>query len=150
MSLQNLNFAQQTKPIEKDNLKNDSTFVMTKSPMGAVLRSAVLPGWGQIYNESYIKAPIIWGIFGGLAAAWIFNNNRYKENRDLFIQTGIEKYRKSRTFYKDQRDQVTIYIGLTYLLNLIDAYVDASLFDFSVEENQITNQTQLSLRIKLN
>lgn len=150
MSLQNLNFAQYTKPKKSDNPKNDSVFVMTKSPLGAVLRSAVLPGWGQIYNESYIKAPIIWGIIGGLAAGWIHNNNKFKENRDLFIQTGIEQFRTLRTFYQDQRDLVSIYIGLTYLLNLIDAYVDASLFDFSVEENQITNQTQLSLRIKLN
>jgi len=148
--MQNLNYAQQTNPAESDNPKNDSLFVMKKSPMGAVLRSAILPGWGQIYNESYIKAPIVWGIFGGLAAAWIFNNNKFKENRDLFIQTENERFRTLRTFYQDQRDLVTIYIGLTYLLNLIDAYVDAQLFDFSVEENRVTNQPQLSIRIKLN
>ncbi len=136
---------------DKTNNKNlDSTFVMTKSPLGAVLRSAVLPGWGQIYNESYIKAPIIWGIFGGLAVAWIRNNNKYVENRDLFIRTGNENFRRLRGFYRDQRDLVSIYIGLTYLLNIIDAYVDAQLFDFSVEENSITKQPQLSLRIKLN
>ena len=148
--MQNFNYAQQTQTDESDNPKNDSLFVMTKSPMGAVLRSAILPGWGQIYNESYIKAPIVWGIFGGLAAVWIFNNNKYKENGDLFIQTGIEQFRTLRSFYRDQRDLVSIYVGLTYLLNLIDAYVDAQLFDFSIEENRVTNQTQLSIRIKLN
>ncbi|HED08391.1 MAG TPA: hypothetical protein ENI57_09775, partial [Ignavibacteria bacterium] len=62
--MQNFNYAQQTDTAEQGKSKNDSVFVMTKSPMGAVLRSAILPGWGQIYNESYIKAPIIWGIFG--------------------------------------------------------------------------------------
>ena len=148
--MQNFIFAQQTQPDDSDEPRNDSLFVMTKSPMGAVLRSAILPGWGQIYNESYLKAPIIWGIFGGLAAGWINNNNKYKENRDLFIQTGIEQFRTLRGFYRDQRDLISIYVGLTYLLNLIDAYVDAQLFDFSVEENQITNQTQLSIRIRLN
>ncbi len=148
--MQNFNYAQQTDTAEQGKSKNDSVFVMTKSPMGAVLRSAILPGWGQIYNESYIKAPIIWGIFGGLAVAWIFNNNRYKDNRELFIQTGTERFRTLRRFYRDQRDQVTIYIGLTYLLNLVDAYVDAELFDFSVEKNRVTDQTQLTVRIKLN
>ena len=148
--MHNFNYAQQTKPAETDNPQNDSLFVMTKSPLGAVLRSAVLPGWGQIYNESYIKAPIVWGILGGLAAGWIHNNNKYLENRDLFVQTGNARFRTLRSFYRDQRDLVSIYIGLTYLLNIIDAYVDASLFDFSVEENQVTNQTQLSIRIKLN
>ncbi|PJA98611.1 MAG: hypothetical protein CO128_06440 [Ignavibacteriales bacterium CG_4_9_14_3_um_filter_30_11] len=148
--MQNINFAQQ-KPLSKTDKKDgDSLFVMTKSPLGAVLRSAVLPGWGQLYNESYIKAPIVWGILGGLAAAWIYNNNRYSENKDLFVQTNNERFRTLRVFYQDQRDLVSIYIGLTYLLNLIDAYVDAQLFDFSVDENPETNQTQLSLRIKLN
>jgi len=123
---------------------------MKKSPLGAVLRSAILPGWGQIYNESYIKAPIVWGILGGLAAGWIHNNNKYNENRELFIQTGNERFRTLRIFYQDQRDLVSIYMGLTYLLNLIDAYVDAQLFDFSVEENSVTKQPQLSLKINLN
>ena len=68
----------------------------------------------------------------------------------MFIQTNNERFRTLRVFYQDQRDLVSIYIGLTYLLNLIDAYVDAQLFDFSVDENPETNQTQLSLRIKLN
>ena len=27
-----------------------------KSPWGAALRSGVLPGWGQLYNDSYLKA----------------------------------------------------------------------------------------------
>lgn len=148
--LQDFNIAQQKPITETDKNENDSLFVMKKSPLGAVLRSAVLPGWGQIYNESYIKAPIVWGIIGGLAAAWIYNNNRYVDNRDLFIQTNNERFRTLRVFYQDQRDLVSIYIGITYLLNLIDAYVDAQLFDFSVEENPQTNQTQLSFRLKLN
>jgi len=150
MLMHSLSYAQQDKHVEQNKKIIDSTFVMTKSPLGAVLRSAVLPGWGQIYNESYIKAPIVWGILGGLAAGWIHNNNKYLENRNLFIQTGNERYRTLRGFYRDQRDLVSIYIGLTYLLNIIDAYVDAQLFDFSVEENSVTNQPQLSLKIKLN
>ena len=40
-----------------------------------------------------------------------------------------------RNFYRDQRDLFTIYMGITYLLQLVDAYVDAHLFDFTVQEN---------------
>jgi hypothetical protein len=41
-------------------------------------------------------------------------------------------------------------MGLLYLLNLVDAYVDAHLFDFSVDENSLRNDFQINLRIKLN
>ena len=39
-------------------------FKMKKSPTTAVLLSAVLPGAGQFYNESYWKIPIIGGLVG--------------------------------------------------------------------------------------
>ena len=108
---------------------------MEKSPWGAVLRSAILPGFGQFYNESYWKIPIIWGIGALLVSGWVYNNGLYKENRDLFIQSENEIYRQRRDFYRDQRDNFTIYLVITYLLNLVDAYVDAHLFDFQVDEN---------------
>jgi len=134
---------------EDKSLKSDTVFVLTKSPWTAVLMSAVIPGAGQIYNESYWKAPIIWGLFGWLGYNWVQNNNSYKENRDLYMQTGDENYRTLRTFYRDQRDVFTIYMGLTYFLNLVDAYVDAQLFDFSVDEDFLTGQPRLNVRINL-
>ena len=137
-----------TTKTKNDESYTDSVFVMQKSPWGAVLRSAIIPGWGQIYNESYIKAPIVWGIFGALAAGWIFYNNKYIDARDQYRQTQTEGYRLYRDFYRDQRDLMSIYIGLTYFLNLVDAYVDAQLFDFSVEEDYRTGQNMLNLRIK--
>ena len=40
--------------------------IPTKSALGAVLRSAVIPGWGQFYNESYLKVPVVVGLTGFL------------------------------------------------------------------------------------
>lgn len=134
---------------EEETIKNDSVFVPTKSPWTAVLWSAVIPGAGQIYNESYWKAPIIWGVLGWLGYNWVQNNNSYKEYKDLYSQTGDEDYRRLRTFYLDQRDLFTIYIALTYILNLVDAYVDAQLFDFSVDEDFLLGSPRLNLRINL-
>jgi hypothetical protein len=129
-----------------DTIK-DTTFVMQKSPWCAVLLSAIVPGLGQIYNESYIKAPIIWGIEGALLAAWIFNNDRYKKNGDLYTQTQNSGYRIVRDSYRDQRDLVTIYMSLVYLLNLVDAYVDAHLFDFTVKEDFYTGTPMLGVKL---
>jgi Family of unknown function (DUF5683) len=126
---------------DKDTVKNDTVFVMQKSAWGAVLRSAVAPGWGQIYNRSYWKAPIVWGIGAWLIYNWIQNNKNYKTFRNLFLQfptkdpNDINLYQ--RNFYRDQRDLFAIYMGITYLLQLVDAYVDAHLLDFTVQENYL-------------
>ncbi len=126
--------------------KQDSVFVMQKSPWLAVLQSAVVPGLGQIYNESYIKAPIIWGAASLLVYGWIHYDNLYSDYQKLSIQNPVQ-YIRFRDFYRDQRDLFTIYMGLLYLLNLVDAYVDAHLFDFNVEEDFLTKMPMLNLRV---
>lgn len=129
---------------------SDTTFQMTKSPWGAVARSAIIPGWGQFYNESYWKIPVIWGTAAWFVYNWVDNNNLYNDYRSLYQSTQNEYYRRLRNFYRDQRDNFTIYLGLLYLLNLVDAYVDAHLFDFNVDNNFGRNEIQVNLRIKLN
>ena len=124
--------------------------------MGAVLRSAVLPGWGQAYNESYWKIPVIAGFLGYYVYGWVRNDDRYKEYRDLYSDSITEEndqgnptYLRVREFYKDQRDQFAVYFGIAYFLNLIDAYVDAHLFDFDVTPDPYTHNPQLNIRFKL-
>lgn len=137
-------------PQDKDTLstpeKTDTVFIMQKSPWGAVLRSAVIPGWGQFYNESYWKIPVVWGFAGWFFYNWINTNDNYLKNQDIYLQTNEDIYRRRRDFYRDQRDNFAIYLALTYLLNLVDAYVDAHLFDFTVSEDYLTRSPQLNIR----
>ena len=130
-----------------DTTTEVQTFEMQKSPWGAVARSAILPGWGQIYNESYWKAPVVWGIMGWFVYNWIDNNNKYIDYKNLYLQTNDGLTGDYRDFYRDQRDEFAIYIVLTYFLNLVDAYVDAHLFDFSVDENYMTKTKMINVRI---
>jgi hypothetical protein len=125
---------------------SDTTFVMKKSPWGAVLRSAVIPGLGQFYNESYWKIPVIWGVGALFISGWVYNNDLYQDNKNLFIDTGDQLYLRNRDFYRDQRDNFTIYLVILYLLNLVDAYVDAHLYDFTVEEDFITGASKVNFR----
>ncbi|HCY76072.1 MAG TPA: hypothetical protein DHV28_09145 [Ignavibacteriales bacterium] len=141
-------FSQQdTTAIQDTNSVNSNIFIMQKSPWGAVARSLIVPGWGQIYNESYWKAPVIWGIMGWFVYAWIDNNNNYLNYKDLYVQNGESLNLEYRNFYRDQRDEFAIYIVLTYFLNLVDAYVDAQLFDFNVSENNLTGTKMLNVRV---
>lgn len=130
---------------------NDSLFVMQKSPWGAVLRSAIVPGFGQFYNESYWKIPVVWGFIGYFAYVWIDNNDSYNRYNDLYVQSDFtnSRYRELRDFFRDQRDEFAIYIGLTYFLQLVDAYVDAHLFDFDVTPDPITRTPQLGIKFYL-
>jgi len=81
---------------DQENLKHDSVtskrFVpkVTKvktyhpdslhSPHKAVMRSLMIPGWGQIYNHQWWKVPIIYTGLGLLVSAIIFNQNNYAPN----------------------------------------------------------------------
>lgn len=122
-----------------------------KSPAGAMLRSAVIPGWGQFYNESYIKVPIMFGVFAGIGyvAGWYHNHySDYKSryltssnllqqnpalNSDAIFMREHQFNRVARDFYRDNRDTYLFYLLLAYMLNIVDAYVDAQLFSFDVD-----------------
>lgn len=146
----------QTEPADTNSVQtNDTLFVMQKSPWGAVLRSAVIPGWGQFYNESYWKIPIVLGLIGYYTYGYIHQNDLYIEYRDKYTESlkvstnGNSTYKKAREFYKDQRDLFAVYFGITYFLNLVDAYVDAHLFDFDVSENPYTHTPQVNMKFFL-
>ncbi len=156
--------------IAEDSLKTDSTFKssgknkkfrMKKSPTVAALLSAVLPGAGQFYNQSYWKIPIIDGFVVYFAYEYFRNNNLYKENRDIYITTqtpenpdGDLNYKSLRNFYRDQRDNFVWYFLIVYTINIIDAYVDAHLFDFDVKEDKLLHlpgsKPSRIYRLKLN
>lgn len=126
----------------------------THSPKRAAVLSAVLPGAGQAYNKKYWKIPIIYGGFAGLAYAIRFNNQEYKIYKDAFKArldgdesttdpfAGIYSENDLTTlkdFYRRNRDLSIIGTGLLYLLNIVDASVDAHLFNFNVNENLSLN-----------
>ena len=114
----------------------------TKSAGLAMLLSAVVPGAGQFYNESYWKVPVVLGFGVYFAAEWLHYNSVYRDYRDKYLASitpelpGGDGYLQSlREFYRDQRDTFTWYFAILYLLNVADAYVDASLYDFNVSDN---------------
>ncbi|MCX7833049.1 MAG: DUF5683 domain-containing protein [Ignavibacteria bacterium] len=118
------------------------SFQMKKSPWKSVLYSAILPGLGQFYNESYWKVPIILTIGGYLGYVVVKNHNKFLDYRDQYANSqtpenpeGDLRLRSYREFYRDQRDQFLLYFAFYYLITLVDAYVDAHLYDFDVSES---------------
>ena len=105
----------------------------------AVGLSAAIPGAGQIYNQNYWKPPIVWGLGGYWVYEWFQMNSQYKDYRNQYSQSispilplGNGQLQQLRDFYRDERDKFAWYLGALYFLNLVDAYVSASLFDFDI------------------
>lgn len=123
------------------SLRADSQSVITpvgisykpaKSPMLALGLSALLPGAGQIYTANYWKVPIIWGVTGYWIYEWIQMNNEYRNFRDLYRMEPTGQYLRLRDFYIDERDKFAWFLAGLYILNLVDAYAGAHLYDFDV------------------
>jgi hypothetical protein len=130
--------------ISIDKMNFDSIGVIKKSPGGAALRSAIIPGLGQIYNESYWKIPIIYGIGAFFAIEYNRFDKKFKNYAALHDEYqnlyGVgswqsETYKLYREFYRDYRDSFIWYFALLYIVNILDAYIDAHLFDFNVNSD---------------
>src|ERR1043165_4180403 len=67
--------------VKKDKNKNDSGIVKIQSPRKAAIRSAILPGLGQIYNKKYWKLPLVYGALGATAGIFIYSLNNYRDTR---------------------------------------------------------------------
>ena len=115
--------AQETAGVPADTTKPASTQAIRAhrpSPTGAMLRSAALPGWGQWYNRKPWKALLVLGAEGGIIANTIYQNQKVQKS-----QTEAE-----REFYLDNRRLSNWWLAGAILVSMLDAYVDAQLYDF--------------------
>jgi len=125
----------------------DSTALSIRphSPTRATLFSAALPGLGQVYNKKYWKVPII---YAGLGTCVYFiqrNNSKFQLYKDALVaeqdsdpttinDTGFSSFQLNdlQNTYRGWRDLSWIILTGVYILNIIDANVDAHLFYFDV------------------
>lgn len=114
------------------------------NPTKAGLYSAVLPGLGQFYNKKYWKIPVVWGAVGVGAGIAIWNQNQYLKYREYYIaklngtpnefvdsNPRLDKIAlaNAQDRSKRQRDYAIAITGLIYILNIVDAVVDAHLYE---------------------
>jgi hypothetical protein len=64
-----------------DTSKTGKKKIRVYNPKKAALRSALVPGLGQIYNKKYWKLPIVYGALGTSAGVFIFNLTNYRDTR---------------------------------------------------------------------
>jgi hypothetical protein len=129
-------------------------------PLKVIWMGAIIPGYGQILNRKYWKLPLVYGGFLGCAYAISWNSTRYQSYKTAYrdiidtdpttnsfidilppgrteesmggkaaytatLKTGQENFRR----YRDVSIIATIaFYGIT----LVDAFVDAQLYDFDI------------------
>ncbi len=129
------------------------------NPRTATIRSAIIPGWGQIYNKKYWKLPLVYGALGTTAAVYFYNVKTYNQlrlayqyitdtfpaNNNLidprFSNLSAGAIRSYRNSFRQNVDYSALFFILFWGLNVVDATVDAHLKAFNVSDD-------LSLEIK--
>lgn len=138
---------------EIGGLFGDSTKLQT--PRKAVLRSAILPGWGQVRNKQWWKVPLVYGGFAGIGLVYNFYNVEFRGsvaesqfrkatpggNRDIeflfpeYQSIPDQQIFEINNFYRRNRD-LSLYVGiLFYGIHLADAYTSARLATFDVSDD---------------
>ena len=122
------------------------------SPSKAAFYSAIFPGMGQIYNKKYWKAPIVWAGMGVTTSIYLFNNSEYKRYRRAFRQreagiqdeftldNGTEVISRdglisAQRTLRNNRDLSLLATVLVYVLQIVEASVNAHLLQFNTNEN---------------
>ena len=120
-------------------------------PKIAWQRSAIFPGWGQIYNKSYWKVPLVFGAYVGMGAVIVYNDDQYnrfatayRARTDDDPNTIDEEFPETITDQglRDARDRarrgrdyaIILSVGV-HVLQIIEAYVDANLKDFNTDND---------------
>lgn len=133
---------------------NDSIAEPKKhNPKKATIYSAVLPGLGQAYNKKYWKIPIVYAGIGTIAYIIDMNSDGYRDYRKAYdYKSGIiteaddeiiniakrysgENLITIRDYYRRNMELSWIIMALWYGLNIIDATVDAHLFEYDISDD---------------
>jgi len=151
---------------QSESATPDTTAVQDSVPPAAVktrflpnpkksLTYSIIPGGGQFYNRRYWKVPIVYAAMGGMVYLISTNQTQYRDlklaleqklrgEEHKYSDTNIDNVNTLRVL-RDQYDKYTqlSYIGtvLVYALQGVEAYTDAHLMNFDIDED-------LSLQLK--
>jgi hypothetical protein len=111
------------------------------NPTHAMLYSAFIPGGGQVYNKAYVKAGIVIGVQGYLLGSTLYNDAKVQDYKKKITATDdaflLQHYRDRRDEYREARTSDIWWMGITCVLSMLDAYVDAHLHDFEAEKGKL-------------
>ena len=137
-----------------DSIARNDRVIDPLSPAKAAFYSAVVPGLGQAYNKKYWKIPIVYAGMGAGIYFYLRNDKQYDRYRNAYKRrlagfTDDEFYDQvnnqplltdsalieAQRFYSRNKEVSLLVTAAFYILNIVDANVDAHLMQFNVDEN---------------
>lgn len=116
-------------------------------PAKAAFYSAIVPGLGQVYNKRYWKVPLVYGAIGTSLYFYSDQNTKYKKVRDAYKRRlagyNDDEYEflddqrliTAQRGYKKNREYSLLFAVGFYVLNIVDANIDAHLKQFNVSDD---------------
>ena len=140
-------FAQKSDASTKisDTLQLDS--LPSHSPKKATLLSLAVPGLGQAYNKKYWKIPLVYAIIGAPLFFALEEAKLYNEFKDAYVAEELGNPHKYTDVYnatqlnalleghRQNRDLFAVLTVAAYAMNILDAAVDAHLYNFDVSDD---------------
>ncbi|MDP2089905.1 MAG: DUF5683 domain-containing protein [Flavobacteriaceae bacterium] len=122
------------------------------SPAKAAFYSAVLPGLGQAYNKKYWKIPFVYAAIGTSIYVYDFNNTAYNRYRTAYklrlagkqdefttdngkVTLSVNALITAQKGFKKDRDLSLLVTTAFYILQIVEASVNAHLMQFNIDEN---------------
>ena len=122
------------------------------APAKAAFYSAILPGLGQVYNKKYWKAPLVWAALAAPTYFYLDNNSQYKRFRTAYklrktglqdeftdnlgnVSVSLETLEKAQEQLMENRDLSLMWGVILYVLQIIEASVNAHLLQFNTDDN---------------
>ena len=146
------------------DLKKDQAALkpIAYSPRKAIVRSAIIPGWGQITNKKAWKLPLVYASLGTTTYLFFRNLNQFKDARNSYIlatdndpsndnlipqpyysvKDQPERIRVFRNQVRQNIDYSVVFFILFFFFNVVDAAVDSHLKTFDV-----TDKISLNLKV---
>jgi len=141
--------------VVQDSIESESRQQEFPQPKSVMLKSLMVPGWGQIINKQAWKVPIVYGLYAGVGyytytvhqdyrdyKAAYYNSQRGEDTDFKFGPTperlqgvSANQLRSNRNSLRNRRDLMFIVFVLAHGLNAVDAYVFAHMRSFDVSDD---------------
>ena len=121
-----------------------------KSITKSTILSTACPGLGQVYNKKYWKAPVIILGIGTCIYSYQYYNNKFQTYKEAYIirtdgnEDTIDEFNgiystsnliTLQDYYRNNKDLSVIIGSIIYVLNIVDAYVDAHLLTYNIDDD---------------
>ncbi|MFO7895314.1 MAG: DUF5683 domain-containing protein [Candidatus Cloacimonadales bacterium] len=110
---------------------------LDKRALKAAGLSIILPGGGQVYNGSYLKASAVAGLEGAFLSLALYNYFQSENYYDDYASSGLEVDLENYNKHYDRQQNYFFWLGATIFVSAVDAFVDAHLQNYFERKEKI-------------